>query len=492
MPRLILTDAAVFDAAMARAGLAAEPTDVVVDDGVITSVGPTSPAERDGAEVLALGGRVVIPGLVNAHLHSNQTLEAGLCDDLPLDAYLVLGSYGGAGARFTPRELYVGAAVGAIDMLRTGTTSAVDCARADAEWFDEGMDAVCQAYLDTGMRVGVAAQYSDLDYFSSIPLRMIGRSSPTPARRAAEDVLAPSEGFLQRWGGRSPLLQPLLGPSSLPRCSIELFEASVEMAKRHGVGLQTHLLSAKGQLDIASDRYGGSTIAFLDRIGALGPSSSFAHGIWLDDREIGAIAESGSVIVHNPASNLKLLAGVAPIPELLAAGAVVALGTDGGSSNDSLNMFETAKIAGLLPRVRGPLHAHPSAVDVLSMCWDAGALALQAKVGRIAPGHRADLVVLDPLRVSPAPAAQLANQLVFAELGQSVETVLVDGEIVLRDRVMVGVDEAALRAEAREIVTRLWAGMPERLARFAELKPMLDELEQAVGGAALGVERYVR
>jgi cytosine/adenosine deaminase-related metal-dependent hydrolase len=488
----LFRNAAVFDPPRARAGADISPTDVAVRDGEIVSVG--ADADRSvpaDAERIDLGGRVVIPGLINAHLHSNQTLEAGLCDDLPLDAYLVLASYGGAGARLSPEDMRVAVLLGAIDMLTTGCTSAIDCARSDAEWFDDGMDAICQAYADSGLRVGVAAQYADLDYMSSIPLWLINGERPSAkSARAASDVVGPAEAFISRWQGRAPLVTPMLGPSSLPRCSIELFEASVDVSKRTGAALQTHLLSASGQVEVARQRYAGSTVAFLERIGALDSGYSFAHSIWLDDAEIKLMSEHQAVVVHNPASNLKLAAGLAPIPQLLAAGVPVALGSDGASSNDSLNMFETIKLAALIQRVRGPLAGSPKSLEVLEMCWEAGRTAMGVPVGRIEPGYRADLVVLDRNRFAPGPSAQIANQLVFAELGQSVQDVYIEGRCVVKDRGVVGLDEAAIRGQAMEIRERLWAGLPQRLAVFEERLPFLQELERALDGIELDFARY--
>src|SRR5262249_39745429 len=157
----------------------------------------------------------------------------------------------------------------------------------------------------------------------------------------------------------------------------ELFEASLELARRMDVALHTHLLSARSQVPLAHQRYGGSTVAFLERIDGLAAGTSFAHALWLAGVESPALARSGAVLVHNPVSNLKLGAGIAPVPDLLAAGAPVALGTDGASSNDSQNMFETLKFAALIQRPVHPQERWPGALDTLRMCWDGGARALR-------------------------------------------------------------------------------------------------------------------
>ncbi|TDB98518.1 amidohydrolase [Actinomadura sp. 7K534] len=454
--------------------------DILVEDGVIVRVGHD--LDAPGAKTVDASGRIVIPGLVNAHTHSNQTIERGLCDDLPLDTWMVLASYGGAGARLSPRELYVSAMLGAIQMLRNGTTSVLDCARADHEWMGEGLDAITQAYADVGMRANVAAQYSDLDFFSSLPLDLVDGTEHLvrPPRARPDEVLGEVLGYIDRWQGENPRITPMLGPSSLPRCSTDLFTTSADVARDRGLRLQTHLLSAKSQVYVAATRYGTSTVEFLERIGCLGPWASFAHAIWLDDDEIARFAASEAVAVHNPVSNLKLGAGVAPVPALLRAGAAVALGSDGASSNDSQNMWETLKMAALLPRAHEERASWPGALSVLDMCWDGGARAMGAPLGRIAPGHRADLVLLRTSEVFVAPKEQVAYQLAYADMNHAVDTVLVDGTPVVRDGKVLNIDTDAILAEAAELAARVWEGLPDRLTNYERTAPLLQKLEDEV------------
>ena len=464
--------------------------DLLAENGEIVRVG--GDIEAPGAEVIDARGRVVIPGLINAHTHSNQSIERGLCDRLPLDAWMVVASYGGAGARLQPRDLYLSAMVGAIEMLSTGTTSVLDCARSDASWFDEGLDAILQAYDDVGIRATVAAQYSDLDFYSSIPMGLIDESkAKDPQQRIAvlDEVLDRAERYLDRWEGRNPRLAPSLGPSSVPRCSTELFEASVELAKRKGARLQTHLLSAKSQVPVADQRFGGPTVEYLQRLGALESWASYAHGIWLSDDEVALLGDTDAVIVHNPVSNLKLGAGIAPVPAMRRAGVRVALGSDGASSNDSQNMFETTKAAAIVHRVTSTPDLWPGAADALQMCWEGGAAAMGQPIGRLALGCRADLTLLRTPSLFIAPKEHMLHQLVYAELGRSVDTVLVDGRVVVRDGRVVTVDVESLLQEAQELVSRIWSALPERQQRFEEARPMLEELERAVGALPLAFAR---
>jgi 5-methylthioadenosine/S-adenosylhomocysteine deaminase len=464
-----------------------EPGDILIEDGAIVRVGPG--LEAANARVVDATGMIVMPGLINAHTHSNQSIEKGLCDALPLDAWMVVASYGGAGATLGPRDLYLSTMVGALEMISTGTTAVLDCPRCDQRWFDDGMDQIMFAYRDIGMRANVAAQYSDLDFLDSLPMALIGEDRPRPRTASVSDLLARIEPYLRRWHGAHPRLHPMLGPSSLPRCSVELFEASLDLARHRSVGLHTHLLSAKSQVPLARSRYGGSTVEFLERLGAVQPWTSFAHAIWLADDEVALLGSLGATVVHNPVSNLKLGAGIAPVPAMLRAGVRIALGTDGASSNDSQNMFETLKAAAIVQRPIVPQDRWPTAMDTLRMCWDGGAQALGQRLGRIAPGFRADLVLLRAGQLRLAPKEQLANQLVYAELGRSVDTVMVEGEVIMAGSRILTVDASALLADAQRLIDGIWSSLPARAARFAEIRPTLERLEREVRSLPIGFRR---
>lgn len=473
-----------------EAGRPLEVADVLVEQGRIVQVGPDLAAPH--AQVVDARARIVMPGLVNAHTHSNQALEKGLCDRYPLDAWMLIASYGGQNAELSPRELYVSAMAGAIEMVRSGSTAVLDMPRVPLADFEASADAIMQAYADIGMRAGVAIAYTDVNFPGSLPLHLVpglaeklkpGRTTPV------DELLSRMTAFVGRWKGRHPRLQPMLGPSSLPRCSTELFEGSVDLARQLDVGLHTHLLSAKSQVFVGQQRYGGSTVQFLERIGALNERATFAHSIWLDDDEVARMAASPAVVVHNPVSNMKLGAGRSPVPQLARAGARLALGSDGASSADAQNMFETIKGAAVSHRAYHPEEEWIQAGQALAMCWHGGAAALREPIGRIAPGCHADFTLLHTRSLFLAPWDQLAGQIVHSELGGSVESVIVGGELVLDRGRFTQIDEAALHAEAQEIVNRLYAGLPERMARFEKMRPDFRNLEAAVHATRLHFSR---
>jgi 5-methylthioadenosine/S-adenosylhomocysteine deaminase len=486
MAELLVRGAYLFDVAKPLT-----TGDILVRDGLIAEIAPRINAAT--ATVIDARNKIVMPGFVNAHMHSNQALEKGLNDRYPLDTYMLLGSYGGANAEFRPRDLYVSAMVGAIEMIRGGATSAIDMPRVDMRWFREGTDAIMQAYADIGMRAMVAVTYTDLNFPGSLPLELVpGAAEALKPRKTAElgDIFPLAESFINKWRGWNPLLVPAIGPSSLPRCSTELFEASVDFAKAHGVHMQTHLLSAKSQVFVGQKRYGGSTVEFLNRIGCLEDWASYAHSIWLDPREVMLFAHSPACAVHNPISNSKLGVGTAPIIEMRKAGGRIAIGSDGSSSADGQNMFETIKSAANVHRASHRYEDWILAEDALDMCWNGGAVALGQRLGRLEPSYAADLMLLHTRHLFITPKEQLAGQMVHSELGSSVDTMIIGGEVVFTDNRFTRIDEAAIHAEAQEILTRVYSGMPERERKFAELYPMFRDLERAVADAHLPFTRF--
>ncbi|MBM4297611.1 MAG: amidohydrolase family protein [Deltaproteobacteria bacterium] len=251
----------------------------------------------------------------------------------------------------------------------------------------------------------------------------------------------------------------------------------VRTAEQNDLGIHTHLLETRLQAWGAHQVYGKSLCAHLAEIGFLSDRLSTAHGVWLDERQMALLAAAGASVVHNPASNLKLGSGIAPVAKLKAHGVNVALGTDGGDTSDAYSIFDQMRLAAYLSRVTQENPADwITAADALRMATVNGANAIphwRGKLGRIAPGYRADLVLLKPsLRLQPL--SDIVHQLVFCENGQSVDMVLVDGKIVVEHGRLAGVDEAALLCQIEPLsrkMRRLYARVkakPDTGRRMAE------------------------
>ncbi len=443
-----------------------DPGEVLIEDGRITGVGPRSDLPpRGDEEVIDVPGALILPGLVNAHCHSSDTLVRGTAPLLPLEAWSHFTEAGRAGR--TPREIYLSAALSAIEALKTGTTTLLDHLRLSPRLTGEGLEAAARAYRDVGIRAVIAPVLSDLPAGETIPLDLIDlpdalaeplRRSPVPWREQADAC----DAFIQAW---KPRIGVQVGPSAPHRCSDALLERCGEMSERHGVRIHTHFLESTAQAVVSGRRFRAGPARHLAALGLL-QRASLVHCVHADDVE--TIAASGAVVVHCPVANLRLASGVMPWRAFADRHVPLALGTDGVLCNDSLSMFTVMKVAGLI-HAGG---AGPGAEDLLRAAVQGGAAACGLAGGTgIEPGNRADLIVLDP-----AIHHDPAGQAVYAEEWRPVQTVIVDGNVVVRRGRLTTVDEAALLDEAREASTRLVTRNASHY-RFAEqIAPHMQRL----------------
>ncbi len=441
---------------LAGAGHSPERADVLIDGGLIERIGPDLDAP-DGTRRLDADGMIAVPGLINAHTHGHNNLARGMAGRWTLE---VLISFGPAiQANRTPVDHYLSAALGAIEMLQTGATAAYDLYMAVPAADVEVLEPVVQAYEDVGLRVVLAPSIADgpfhrmmpglLDVVPSHVAGRLERLSAMPARRCLDLSAAALRRFDGAAGGR---VRMALSPTIPGMCSDELLRGLAELAREHGVGLHTHVSESRTQVVQASRRWGRRLVGQLAELRVLSGTFTAAHGVWLDGEEIELLARAGASVVHNPASNLRLGSGIAPVRRMLERGLNVALGSDGSISSDNQDMFEAMRLAGLVSRADTGLEpsAWIDAADAFERATLAGARALGCgeELGALEPGRRADVVLLRADSAFLRPRTDLLNALVFAETGASVDTVLVDGRIVLEHGRVVGVDEPAIRSRA--------------------------------------------
>lgn len=430
--------------------------DVLIEGDRIARVGADIPAPP-GAATIDLGGDVVIPGLVNAHYHSPDELSTGRVPDAPLE----LWSMTSMPLRSGPAsDLRLAALWGAARMLRGGVTAAIDMVRTWPDLDGARIDAVAGAYLSAGMRAAIAPVVGDLPAERTMPL------APWTPYRADPDVVRISIGILDelraRWDGRDGRISLQVAPSGPQRCSDELFAATLDLARRQGTMLHTHALETRAQAEQARLRWGLPLIRHLEQVGALGPRTTLAHVVWPEDGDPELLAATGTVVVHNPASNLVLGSGRSPLPRLLWAGVRVALGSDAATCNDGVSLFDAMRLATIVHRPDEPdWTAWPSARDALRLATAGGAAALgrSEELGRLAAGYLADVVVLDARAPALVPPNDLARQIVMRGASDMVRHVVVAGEIVVRDGRLLTLDWDALVDEVRAIAaTRPPAG----------------------------------
>jgi guanine deaminase len=341
--------------------------------------------------------------------------------------------------------------------------------------------------------------YSDLSYSESLPLHLLSTEKPedialldpfpTPETK---DVIKLLHSLLSRWQDRDQRISLCLGPTKLDNCSRELMERTAELASEFDLGIHTHLLETKAEKLKSIKMFPPSEVEYLAAINCLGPHVSFAHGIWLNEKDIQTLARTNTSIIHNPISNLRLGSGIAPVQAMKDYDLNVALGIDGAGCNDSLNMFETMKCAALIHKLYGLPSKWISAQDAFTMCLTGGARVLRKKVGSLQAGYLADLVILGTEHLFMMPKENIINQLVFSELGSSVETVIVGGHIVVDDKEVKTVNEKELYAEARESILKMCADISSLSKRFAPALNLLERMGMAVADYELPFSRLAR
>lgn len=438
--------------------------DILVEGSAIVAIGTDQSGSQD-CQVIDATGHLVIPGLINAHTHGRENLLKGTIDNRPLEAWLL--QLAALSDERTPADQYASVALGAIEMVQHGVTSAYELFTNIPAITPQAIAAVLQAYQDVGLRAVVAPAISDLPYHRTIPgfskrleppmIRALDQLFPA---RNGEELLAIVSQCLTQWRGSAgeDLVRMALAPVIPERCSDQFLSACRDFAERHDVAIHTHLLESKMQAVERFRRDGCTTPTALDRLGLLTPRTSLAHAIWVTSGDIDLIAKRGCCVVHNPISNLKLGSGVMRMRNMLEQGISLAIGTDGCASSDHQNIFEAIRLAAYLHRPLEPdYEAWPTAREVLETVWDGGArtMGLAGKLGRIAPGYLADIVLLDLDSEGLTPLNNAANQLVMCENGRAVRTVIVNGRVIFERGKTTLVDAANIRARARESALRL-------------------------------------
>ena len=464
--------------------------DIRTENGTITEVGP---GLRPGsARVIDADRMVAMPGLINAHTHSAQNLDRGTTPNLPLDLWLMWAVFGKP--PITAEDRYTLAMAGALEMLQSGCTAVLDHGWV-APWdFEDYSEAIMSAYSDAGMRAGLAPMIGDLDIFDTMSFAGASKPSPEPLGDPfeAEGLLESMARFFDRWQGANSRLTPMVGPSAPQRCSHELMEGLAGLARERGAGFHTHVLETRTQIGANLERYGRSSVSYLEDLGMLRPGSSLAHCVWMDPDEFATVQRCGATIVHNPVSNLRCGSGILPVADLLEGGVSVALGADGAASNDNQNMFEAMKFATLMQTLHGSHLRWPQAPEIWRMCLQGGAAALGQPLGSLQAGSKADIVLLDTERHVPVHAEGLATSLVLAEHGQSVHTVIVDGEPVVSEGRSTRVDEGAMAERSRALQRRFHEALPERQAFYDRYVDVLTEIHDYEMARATPVERLAR
>ena len=401
-----------------------------MEDGRITAIGPS---DGSADEVLDCTGCVVLPGFINLHNHVANTLLRGVADDLPLEELLPKAS--DFDAKLTRRDVQVGALLGCVEMIRSGTTSFHDL----FYWEDE----VARAVRESGMR-------GFLSWVTLDESKTTQRGSPL---RNAEAFVAKQKG--------DALVTPSVGVQGVYAASQETFTKAREIAERQDVRLHMHLSETRREVEGLRSQTGLRPIEWLEKIGFLDPRLTAVHCVWVTMNEVRSLARHGVSVAHCPVSNMKLASGgIAPVPEMLQEGIVVGLGTDSPISNNSLDVFSDMKTAALLHKAtRWDARVMP-AQQVLDLATIDAARALRrdTEIGSIEVGKHADLAVvsLRGAHTTPFYSESVISHLVYSCRGSDVKATIVDGTVLMADRIVRTVDEADIVSRAQETARELF------------------------------------
>lgn len=472
--------------------------DVLVEGMLIKAIGRGLAADPD-ATVIDGAGKLIMPGLVNAHTHSSETFFRGRYEKMPLEVWLLYAYPLLMGPVIEPRLLYLRSLLLAMESLRNGVTMLSDC------FFDppahelDRLGTVFRAYEDAGIRANVSSGVMNIHTLDALPYAREVMPAELQAKLAFGPPITASayvdycRAAIEAFDGRAGRLKFMIAPSAPQRCTPDLLTACYELANARNLTFHTHVLETITQAVTGPELYDKSLVRHLADLGVLGRNTTIAHSVWVNDEDMELMGAAGCSIAHNAIANQKLGAGVAPVRRLMDAGVTLALGTDGVSSNDTARIFDVMRVAALLHSATGPNYSQwLSASEILQAATLGGARSalLEEVTGSLEAGKAADLVILDLDAYPFTPLNDIAKHLVYCENGSSIELVMVNGEIVMRDGRLTRIDEAAVLAEIRESVPAYLA----QHARIEELnrpfEPYFAEIHRRASLRHSGTYRY--
>ena len=406
-----------------------------IKDGNIAALGPMAeiPAAITAEKTIDGAGCLLMPGLVNTHTHAPMTLFRGLADDLELMTWLNEHIFPAEANSVNPEMVYWCSKLAAVEMILAGTTTVAD------GYFLE--DRVAQAFADCGLRA-VAAQ-GVLDFPAP--------GVPDPAKNVEAAAV-----FIDAWQDRNDLVTPAIFCHSPYTCSPETLKRAKEMARQKNVKLFVHVAETEAEVKQIQEQHNTTPVRYLNSLGILDRHTICVHCVWLDDEEMEILARSNATVSTCPQSNMKLGAGIAPLKELLSRNIPVGLGTDGCASNNTLDLFQEMDRCAKLHKVKDLDPTALPAGQILQMATRGGAeiLGLQEKIGSLAPGKAADLVLLDLQQPHLQPFYS-QDLLVYAANGADVSSVIINGRLVVENRRILTSDVQEIMDRVRELARSL-------------------------------------
>lgn len=413
---------------------------MAVKGGTIVAIGPRAEivARYSASKRIHAGDRIVLPGLINGHGHAPMVLLRGIADDLTLQDWLTKYIFPAEARNVNAEFVEWGTRLAALEMIRGGTTL-----HTDMYYFE---DIIARVTSEAGMR-GVLGE-TILEF-------------PAPDNKSVPQALEYTEAYLKRWQGHA-LIRAAAAPHSVYLASEDTLRKTAALARKYQAPILIHLSETKKEDDEARAKFGASPTVYLEQLGFLGPDVIAAHCVWMDAADIALIARREVGCVHNPSSNTKLSSGVAPVMDMLAAGVRLGLATDGPSgSNNDLNLMEEMDLAAKLVKVTTMDPRQLTAEQALAMATIEGARALhlEREIGSLEAGKKADFILLRADAPHAVPLYNLYSQIVYALKASDVETVVINGRLVMESRRVLTLNEAQILARARQLAAKVKASL---------------------------------
>jgi len=406
---------------------------LVIEKGLIKDIGLSEKIEKKykkaSKKIINGKGKVVLPGLINTHGHLAMTLLRGYADDMGLEEWWVKHVYP-IESKFGKKEVYWGSLLAMIEMIKSGTTCFSD--------FYYYSDEVGRATEEIGMRGSLGCAILDVPTFYY--------KTTDEAFKLAQDVIDKFK--------NSSLIKVSLAPHMFQTTSLDTYIRAKKLADKNNLFLTTHTSETKLEVNFSLKKYKKRPIEILDKAGILDERTFLAHCCWLDKKEIKILAQTNSSVVHCPISNMKLASGIMPLPEMINSGINVGLGTDSACSNNNLDMFEEMKVAALLHKISNLDPTIVNAQTVLDMATINGAKALgmEKEIGSLEKGKKADLSIIDFEKSHLIPHHNLVSHLVYSAQGSDVETVIINGKIIMEKRILKKDLEDKVSKEIKKLV----------------------------------------
>lgn len=403
---------------------------IVIEGNTIHTVGTGNAPDGNYDQILDGTNRLALPGFINAHTHAAMTLLRGYADDMPLMDWLEQKIWP-LEAKLTAEDVYWGTMLAIVEMIKSGTTCF-----ADMYFF---MEEVARAVEKSGIRAVLARG-------------MVGVGPEN------ELALTESRKLFASWNGSgNGRVNIILGPHAPYTCPPDYLHRVMDLAGELGIGLHIHLAETAGEAADSEKIYGLSPVAQMEALGLFNHPVLAAHCVHVTDQDIKLLAKYKAGVVHNPESNMKLASGIAPVPQMLKAGIPVALGTDGASSNNNLDMLQEMRTCALLHKVNTMDPTILPAYQALEMATTNGAKALRLdnQIGQLDKGKKADIILCRLDQAHMLPRYDLIANLVYSGQAADVDTVIIDGNIIMQDRIIRTFDEQEVLARAKQAAARL-------------------------------------